>query len=133
MGELVRGDEENLTRGEAPVQQRVVEDDPAGGTEPGDVGVGGRSPPARVRDEHLVDVDAELPSQPLDLGRQHPVGERLEAVEERLHDERLDDEKDRRDRDEGRRGGEPPPAPETPRQPDRAGDRDGDEHGLDGE
>ncbi len=115
VGQLVGGDEPDLALAEAPVEQSVVEDDPAGRAEPGDVGVGGGRPPARVCDEHLVDVDAEILRERLDLGRERTVGKRLEAVEERLHDERLHDEEDTGDRDQSRRADEPPAAPETSR------------------
>ena len=53
VAELVRDDRLDLA-GRRLVEQRVVDDDPPGGTEPRDVGVERGRAPGRVRDEHVL-------------------------------------------------------------------------------
>ena len=86
--------DEQLVAGEAPVEHRVVEDDALRRPEPRDVRVRGRRAPARVRDLDAVDRDALLLGERADLGGERAVRQRLEAVEERLEDERLDDDEE---------------------------------------
>ena len=106
--ELVRRDGEDLGARETAGQERVVEDDAPRRADPGHVGVRGRRPPARVSDLHPLDADAELPTEPLDPGRQPLVRQRLEAVEERLDRERLGEHEEDAERGERRTAGEPP-------------------------
>jgi hypothetical protein len=127
---LVRGDESDLAVGEPPIQKRVVEHDAARRPEPGDVGVRSCRPPARVGNEDVVDPDAELVRKVLDLGNESPICQRLEAVEERLHHEWLEDDEKRCDADERRCADDPPAAPEPPGKPNRSGNSDGHEHRL---
>ena len=61
------------------------------------------------------------------------VRERLDAVEERLDDERLREDEDSRDPHERRRAGDPPAPAEPTREPERPGDGDRHEHRFDGE
>ena len=128
--ELVRGDREDLALGEAAVEQRVVKNDAARRSDARDVGICGRRAPARVGDAHVVYLDAHAPRELLDLRGELAVGQRLDAVEERLDDERLREDEHGGDPDQGRRSRRPPAPAEAAGQPERPRYGDRHEHGL---
>ena len=103
VGQLVGDDHLDLGRRRLR-QEVVVDDDPPGAAEPGDVGVEGRRAPRGVGDEDLVDVHALPVGQPQDGGAERPVRHRRELVEQGLHDHRVERRTDHRD-DHGRRAG----------------------------
>ena len=133
VGELVRHDRNDLVLREPAVEQRVVQRDPAGRAEPGDERVGRRGSSARVGDVDLVHVDADLLAERLDSCGERPVGERLEAVEQRLDHDGLQEDVGHPQHGEPGCAGDPPAPAEAGGQQQRAGDRDGHEHGEHGQ
>ncbi|TMM23579.1 MAG: hypothetical protein E6F97_05705 [Actinobacteria bacterium] len=75
-------------------EQRVEDDEPPRRPEPRDVGVVLARPAARIRDEHRPHRHAGLDRQLAQLARQLLVGQRPEAVEEPLEDDRRDQPQD---------------------------------------
>ena len=103
MRQLVRRDPQDLALREASVEQRVVEDDLPRRADPGHLRVGGRRAPTRVGDLDLVDPDAQPIGRAARSASEGAVSERLEAVEERLDDERLREHDEDAERPRGRR------------------------------
>ena len=109
--ELVGDDGQRLVLRQ-PLDQVVVDHDPPGAAEARDVGVERRRTPGRVRHQHLVHVDALAVGELEDLGAQLPVLQRLEGVEHRLDEDRVDERPGDDEQTEdpaGDRGPRPPP------------------------
>ncbi len=109
VAELVRDDGQHLGR-RRRLDERVVEDDPPRGAEPGDVRVQLGRALARVRDEHLAHRHPRIDREPHDGGAQLRVLERTELVEDGLEEDGRDeaeqeDEQSCPDRGDHRPGG----------------------------
>ena len=134
VAELVRDDHLQL-RVVGVSQQRVPDDEPASRSEPGDVGVRLDGSPARVGDENGAQRDAGVVRELAQRSREVLVGERLEAVEERLEQQRREQGEDQHGerRADGGRGRPParqPTGERDERRPGGSNERDGDHDGF---
>ena len=113
--ELVRHHLEHLIAREA-VDEVVVEHDALRVAEPVHVGVHARRAAAGIHAVDLADVHVRLARQVQDLRPELPLGERLEAIEERVDHHREEPDGHEPDDDHRNRAGEPPAPAEAPHQ-----------------
>ena len=132
VAELVRDDKGDLAR-VARAEERVPDDDAARTAEAGDVGVRLARAPARVRDENACDGDAGPLREATQIGGERLLAKRLEAVEERLQQDRRDEPEEQRQRRCGCRPGERPPGRQRAREADEPRHRRARQDEADGE
>ena len=113
MTELVRDDQLDLSLARRR-EQRVEEDDAPRRADAGHVCVHPGRAPARVGDEHVAHGRPGLHRERAQLVGEPSVGERAEAVEERLEHDRCEEREDEHRQRERRRRRQRPPAGQRP-------------------
>ncbi len=125
VGQLVSGHRQDLVALEAPVEQRVMEDDRPRRPDPDHPRVPCRRAAACVGDLDLPHLHPEPAAELLHLARQRAIGQRAEPVEERLDHHRLG-QGDAEPEHRGRNGpGDPPAPPEPASEPDAPAGEEG--------